>query len=345
VAIAAFPECAADGNYPNDFPLVLEFLAGGGSADPAAIEGHYWMLEFRDLTNLCSVWSFPFTLGDSLYRATRTGNSIVVRVNFRDLDSNNTCTTIGFEGFDWDYRVYQLCAYPDNNCFTASQRDTFSMQKVLDMFDVRSNSDLSAYTAPAKIQFGYCQTETPIDLLLGEVLTIGNDSMDQHWNDVRPSEQYINICGLDNALFPAPENFEIVLKDMAGNRVDQTYFDNLMLDPGDSVRLDTVWYRDKRCLQLRYSTDGDGIFNKWLVFAEGEMISCENPIPLTMDRMAPRNFRLSWNANRGLQGMVFASNCTREGFVRGLVRILPHIGLTQIICTSLMSFCAPTIPV
>ncbi|MDP4999194.1 MAG: hypothetical protein NWQ41_09540, partial [Saprospiraceae bacterium] len=305
VAIAGYPECQPDGNYPNEFPLVLEFLAGGGTADPAAIEGHYWMLEFRDLTHLCSVWSFPFTLGDTLYEATRTGNSIRVRVDFRDLDTDNACSTVGFEGFSWDYRVVQLCNYPDKSCFSAGTRDTFHMQRVLDMFDVRSNSDLSAYVAPAKIQYGFCKTEAPLDLLLGEVLTIGNDSMDQHWNDVRPSTQYINICGLDNALFPAPENYKIVLKDMAGNEVGQSYFDKLMLDPGDMVRLDTVWFRDKRCLQLRYTTDGDRNFDKWQVFASGELLPCESQLPVTMNRMESRDFRLSWNARMKTTGHGF----------------------------------------
>ncbi len=305
VIVAGYPDCLPDGNYDNEFPINLEFLAGGGSHDPAAFEDHYWMLEFTEAASMCSVWSFPFAIGDSTYRVRRTGNSLNLTIDFHDLDLDNSCMFIGFEGYKWYYRVYQLCTFPDMDCFAASQKDSFQMQLVLDMFDIRSNSYYSAYAAPAKVQFGYCENDVDIDLLLGETIALGNDSMGLHWNDVFASKQYLNICGTGMSGVPAYQNYEIVLKDSLGNDVDQLYFNNLGLESGDTIQLDTIWYRDRRCLKLTYKTDGDQHFNRWEVYASGEGLSCENLLPTSMDQMEAHDFRLAWNAGMGAMRHAF----------------------------------------
>lgn len=321
VPVTTFPDCGTDGNYPNEFGIALEFLGGGSNIDPAALEDKYWMIRFRNLDDLCTVWTYPFAIGDSLYGAVRTGSSIRVTIRYSDLDPDNTCTTTGFEGHDWDYQVIQICDYPVYDCYRLSVRDTFEMQEVLDMFDVSSNSPYSAYAAPAKAQFGYCETDVYVDMLLGETLSIGNDSMDLHWNDVRASLQYLNICGLDSELTPETENFQVVLRDSLGNLVDQSYFDGLSLESGDFILMDTVWYESQRCIRLTYKTDGDGSFDRWGVFAAGEALNCMDAVAVTMDEMESDDFRLSWDAGSQTTGHRFkirvyqGGNCTGVSYM------------------------------
>lgn len=280
--IVSFPECNGTGYYPNDFPLQIEFFSDQtGNADV------YWMIEFRNLNSLCSVYSFPFAEGDTVYSVIRTGNSLVATINFKDLDPDYSCLAKGFEGYDWDYRLIQFCNYPANNCFVRSKRDTFEMQLSLNMFGVGS--------ASAKKEYGYCETTVPIDLLSGEILSIGNDSTTRYWNDVRPSTQSILICMEDWEGIPVTENFKLVVRDSQGRYLDQDYLNDLIKDTGDSVVLDTVWEDFRRCLLLTYTTDGDRNFNSWQVLVSGEWLECNNPIVVGLGRMDADNFRLGWN--------------------------------------------------
>lgn len=281
--IVSFPDCDTAGNYPNDFPLQLEFFAG--ATDHLDV---FWMIEFRDLERLCSVYTYPFAEGDTMYKVLRTGNSLVATINFKDLDPEHSCVATGFEGYDWDYRLIRFCDYPVNNCYNRSERDTFEMQLSLNMFGVVS--------AIAKKEYGYCETTVPIDLLSGEILSIGNDSATRYWNDLWPSTQTLLICGEDWKGISVSENYRLVVRDSQGRAIDQNYLNHLIKDTGDSLVLDTVWLDYRRCLRLAYQTDGDGNFNSWQVFVGGEKLECNNPIVVGFSRMDADNFLLGWNA-------------------------------------------------